>query len=135
MLPLSSVLSVTMSQIDSTLASLSQWAWHPSHTPASQSALCPLLTDDMLPMDLLQELVSLLTLVTAAFLTVFGPLHWCSTAQWPTSWSHPTAGILTLTGGAEIVSLSFLGLFPSLLLEKDLALADQFLKGEPMRVH
>ena len=133
--PLSTVLSVTMTQIVSTLASLLQGAWHPGHTPASQSALCPLLTDDMLPMDLLQELVSLLTLVTAAFLTVFGPLHWCSTAQWPTSWSHPTTGLLTLTGGAEIVSLSFLGLYPSLLLEKDPALADQFLKGETMMVH
>ena len=111
--PLSSVLSVTMSQIDSTLASLPQWAWHPSHTPASQSVLCPhpLLTDDMLPLwmlQLLQELVLLLDPDLATFLTVFGPLHWCSTAQWPTSWSHPTTGFLTPAGGAEAVSLSFL---------------------------
>ena len=66
MLPLSSVLSVTMTQIVSTLASLLQGAWHPGHTPASQSALYPLLTDDMFPLDLLQEL--------ALFLAVFSPL-------------------------------------------------------------
>ena len=52
--------SVTMTQITSTLVRLLQWAWHPSHTPASQSALYPLLTDDMFPPDLLHELVSLL---------------------------------------------------------------------------
>ena len=74
MLPLSSVLSVTMSQIDSTLASKPQWAWHPSHTPASQSALHPLLTDDMFLLDLLQKLLSLLALDLATFLTVFSPL-------------------------------------------------------------
>ena len=33
--PLSTVLSVTMTQIVSTLASLLQGAWHPGHTPAS----------------------------------------------------------------------------------------------------
>ena len=38
----------------------------PGHTPASQSALYPLLTDDMFPLDLLQEL--------ATFLAVFSPL-------------------------------------------------------------
>ena len=45
--------------------------------------------------------------------------------------------MLTLAGGAEVVSLSFLGLFlfPTLLLQKDLAVADQFLKGEIMMVH
>ena len=74
MLPLSTVLSVTMTQIVSTLASLSQWAWHPGHTPAFQSALYLILTDDMFPPDLLQELVSLLAPDTAAFSTVFGPL-------------------------------------------------------------
>ena len=58
MLPLSTVLSVSMTQIVSTLARLSQWAWHPGHTPAFQSALYPILTDNMFPPDLLQELVS-----------------------------------------------------------------------------
>ena len=99
--PLSSVLSVTMTQVDSTLASLPQWAWHPSHTPAYQSVLCPhpLLTDDMLPLwmlQLLQELVFLLDPDLATFLTVFGPLvqhcpvanllvssdHWLSVPGW-----------------------------------------------------
>ena len=46
----------------------------PGHTPASQSALYPLLTDDMFPLGLLQKLVSLLAPDTAAFLTVFGLL-------------------------------------------------------------
>ena len=73
--PWSTVLSVTMTQIVSTLARLPQWAWHPGHTPAFQSALYPILTDDMFPPDLLQELVSLLAPTTAAFLTaVFSPL-------------------------------------------------------------
>ena len=73
--PLSTVVSVTMTQIVSTLASLLQGAWHPGHIPASQSALYPLLTDDMFPLDLLQqELVSLLAPDTAAFLTLFGLL-------------------------------------------------------------
>ena len=66
--------SVTMTQITSTLVRLLQWAWHPSHTPASQSALYPILTDDMFPPDLLQELVLLLALDMAAFLTVFSLL-------------------------------------------------------------
>ena len=35
-------------------------------------------------------------------------------AQWPTSW---TTGLLTLAGGAEVGSLSFLGLF--LLLQEE----------------
>ena len=68
------MLCVTMTQIISTLASLLQGAWHPGHTPASQSALYPLLTDDMFPPDLLQELVSLLAPDAAAFSAVFGPL-------------------------------------------------------------
>ena len=69
------MLTVTMTQIVSTLASLLQGAWHPGHTPASQSALYPLLTDDMFKLDLLQqELVSLLARDTEALLTVFGPL-------------------------------------------------------------
>ena len=51
--PLSTVLSVTMTQIVSTLASLLQGASHPGHTPASQSALYPLLTDNMFLPDLL----------------------------------------------------------------------------------
>ena len=72
--PLSTVLSVTMTQIVSTLARLPQWVWHPGHIPAFQSALYPILTDDMFPPDLLQELVLLLTRDTAAFLTVFSPL-------------------------------------------------------------
>ena len=72
--PLSTVLSVTMTQTPSTLASLLQGVWHPDHTPASQSALCPLLTDVMFPLDLLQQLVSFLAQDTPAFLTVFCPL-------------------------------------------------------------
>ena len=72
--PLSTVLSVTMTQIISTLASLPRWVWHPGHTPAFQSALYPILTDDMFPPDLLQELVLLLALDMAAFLTVFSLL-------------------------------------------------------------
>ena len=72
--PLSTVLSVTMTQIVSTLARLPQWAWHPGHTPVFQSALYPILTDDMFPPDLLQELVLLLAPDTAAFLTVFSLL-------------------------------------------------------------
>ena len=45
--------------------------------------------------------------------------------------------MLTLAGRAEVVSLASLGLFlfPTLLLEKDPAVADQFLKGETMMVH
>ena len=74
-LPLSTVLSVTsMTQIVSTMASLLQWAWHRGHTHAFQSALYPILTDDMFPPDLLRELVSLLGPDMAAFLTVFSPL-------------------------------------------------------------
>ena len=42
--------------------------------PAFQSALYLILTDDMFPPDLQQELVSLLAPDTAAFLTVFSPL-------------------------------------------------------------
>ena len=63
-----------MTQIVSTLASLLQGDWQPGHTPASQSALYPLLTDAMFPPDLLQELVSLLAPDMATVLTVFGPL-------------------------------------------------------------
>ena len=47
-----------MTQIVSTLASSLQGAWHPSHTPASQSALHPLLTDDMFLLDLLPGLAA-----------------------------------------------------------------------------
>ena len=72
--PLSTVLSVAMTQIVSTMARFPQWAWHLGHTPVFQSALYLILTDDMFPPDLLQELVSLLALDTAAFLTVFSPL-------------------------------------------------------------
>ena len=45
--------------------------------------------------------------------------------------------MLTLAGGAEVISLSFLGLFlfPTLFLEKAPAVADQFLKRETMTVH
>ena len=68
------VLSVIMTQIVSTLATLLQGAWHLGHTPASQSALYPHLTDDMFPPDLLQELVLLLAPDLATFLAVFGPL-------------------------------------------------------------
>ena len=72
MLPLSMVLSVTMTQIVSTLASLLQGPWHPGHT---QSALYPLLlTDNMFPPDLLQGLVSLRAPDTAAFSAVVGLL-------------------------------------------------------------
>ena len=54
---MSMVLSVTMTQIVSNLASLLQGPWHPGHP---QSALYPLLlTDNMFPPDLLQGLVSL----------------------------------------------------------------------------
>ena len=63
-----------MTQIVSTLASLLQGAWHSGHTPASQSALYPLLTDDMFPLDLMQELTLLLAPDLATFLTVFSPL-------------------------------------------------------------
>ena len=43
----------------------------------------------------------------------------------------------TLAGWAEVVILSFLGLFlfPTIILEKDPAMADQFLNGETMSVH
>ena len=158
--PLSTVLSVTMTQIISTLASLLRWVWHPGHTPAFQSALYPIPTDDMFPPDLLQELVLLLTPDTAAFLTVFSPLvQHCQQEAASTklvspkfqslllslsklmdvktsSGSRPVAGsplttvLPTLAGG--VVSLPSLGLFlfPTLLLEKDLAMADHFLKGE-----
>ena len=63
-----------MTQIVSTLASLPQWAWHHGDTPAFQSALYPILTDDMFLPDLLQELVLLLRPDMAAFLTVFSLL-------------------------------------------------------------
>ena len=66
--PLSTMLSVTMTQIP-ILASLLQGAWH-----SGLPALYPLLTDNMFPLDLLQKLVSLLIPDMAAFLTVFGPL-------------------------------------------------------------
>ena len=58
----------------STLTSLLWGAWHPSRTPAFQSALYPLLTDDMFLLDLLQELVWLLAPDMATFSAVFGPL-------------------------------------------------------------
>ena len=63
-----------MTQIVSTLASLLQGAWHPGCTPASQSALYPLFTDNLFPLDLLQQLVSLLAPDLATFLAVFSPL-------------------------------------------------------------
>ena len=46
------------------------------------------------------------------------------------------AGLLTLAGRVEVVSLSFLGLFlfSTLFPVEDLAVADQFLKGETMSV-
>ena len=47
------VLSVIMTKIVSTLASLLQGEWHTGQTPASQSALYPLLTDNMFLLDLL----------------------------------------------------------------------------------
>ena len=72
--PLSTVLSVTMTQIVSTLARLPQWVWHPGHTPAFRSPLYQILIDDMFPPDLVQELVSLLAPTMAAFLTVFSLL-------------------------------------------------------------
>ena len=72
--PLSTVLSVTMTQIVTNLASLLQGAWRPGHTPAFQSTLYLILIDSMFPTDLLQELVSLLAPNMAAFLTVFSPL-------------------------------------------------------------
>ena len=170
--PLSTVLSVTRTQIVSTLASLLRGAWHPGHTPASQSALYPLLTDDMFPPDLLQELVSLLAPDTAAFSAVFGPLvQHCQQEAARTKLvspkfqspllslsklmdvktslgSRPVADLLvtsdhwlpdplTPAGGAEVVSLSFLGPFlsPTLFPEEDPAVADQYLKGETMTVH
>ena len=68
---LSTVLSVTMTQIISTLARLLLWAWHSGHTPASQSALYPLLTDNMFLLDLLQGLVSLFPPDLATLLAVF----------------------------------------------------------------
>ena len=160
-----------MTQIVSTLASLLQGVWHPCPTPASQSALYPLLTDDMFPLDLLQqELVSLLALDMAAFLTVFGPLvQHCQRqhqadqpqfqspllslskltdvktssrsrpVQWPTSWSHPTTGLPTLSGRSEVVIL--LPPLPGPLplphppLGEGPGMADQFLKGGIMTVH
>ena len=50
-------------------------------------------------------------------------------AQWPTSRSHLNTGLLTPAGGAEVVSLSFLGLFlfSTFFLVEDPAVADQFL--------
>ena len=75
--PLSTVLSLTMTQIVSNMVSLLQGCGIlaiPS-PPSQHSALYPLLTDDMFPLDLLQqELVSLLAPDTAAFLTLFGLL-------------------------------------------------------------
>ena len=49
---------------------------------------------------------------------------------------HWLADPSLLAGGAEVVSLSFLGLFPfsTLFLVEDPAMADQFLKGETMMV-
>ena len=73
-MPLSMVVSVIMTQIVSTLASLLQGAWHPRHTPTSQSALYPLLTDYMFLLVLQQELVSLFAPDLATFLAVFSPL-------------------------------------------------------------
>ena len=45
--------------------------------------------------------------------------------------------MLSLAGRAEVFTLHSLGLFlfPTLLLEKDPAVVDQFLKGETMIVH
>ena len=81
-----------MTQIVSTLASLPQWAWHPCQAPAFQSALYLILTDDMFPPDLLQELVSLLAPDMAAFLTVFSPLvQHCQ--QEATSRSAPSSSL------------------------------------------
>ena len=85
-----------MTQIVSNLASLLQWALHPGHTSTSQSALYPLLTDDMFLLDLLQERVLLHDPDLATFLTVFSPLvqhcpvanllvssdHWLSEPGW-----------------------------------------------------
>ena len=96
--PLSTVLSVTMTQIISTLARLPQWVWHPCHIPAFQSALYPILTDDMFPPDLLQELVLLLALDTAAFLTVFSlQVQHCQqeAASTKIGWSAPRSSLLT----------------------------------------
>ena len=145
-----------MTQIVSTLASLLQGAWHPGCTPASQSALYPLFTDNLFPLDLLQQLVSLLAPDLATFLAVFSPLvQHCQQEAASTqlvspkfqslllslsklmdvktsSGSRPVAGspltvLPTLAGG--VVSLPSLGLF-LFFLEKDPALVDQFLKGE-----
>ena len=60
-----------MTQIVSTLASLLQGVWHPCPTPASQSALYPLLTDNMFLLDLLQGLVLLFPPDLATLLAVF----------------------------------------------------------------
>ena len=60
-----------MTQIVSTLASLLQGDWQPGHTPASQSALYPLLTDNMFLLDLLQGLVLLFPPDLATLLAVF----------------------------------------------------------------
>ena len=72
MSPLSTVLSVTMTQIVSTLASLlARGSGIPATTPPPRQHCTH---SSLLLLDLLQELVSLLALDMAAFLTVFGPL-------------------------------------------------------------
>ena len=107
----------------------------------------------MFPLDLLQEL--------ATFLAVFSPLvqHFqqeaasskslllplsqlmdvkssSGLAQWSTSCSPLTAVLLTLAGGAEVVSLPSLGLFlfPTLLLERDPAVVDQIMMVHQVEV-
>ena len=70
---------VIMTQIVSTLATLLQGAWHLGHTPASQSALYPLLTNDMFPLDLVQKLVSLLARTQQH--SSLCSARWCSTAS------------------------------------------------------
>ena len=111
-----------------------------------------------------QEQVSLLAPDTEAFLTVFGPLvqhcrhHQAGQPQVSAAVSVQTDGHEDQLGVSpsgqppgliqplhlladpgwpkEVISLSFIGLFlfPTLLLEKDLSMVDQFLKGETMTV-
>ena len=123
--PLSTVLSVTMTQIISTLARLPRWVWYPGHTPAFQSALYPILTDDMFPPDLLQELVSLLP--RTQWHTSLCSARWCSTAskrQPAPRWSAPSSSLQSLSKLMDVQAS--LGSCPvaNLLVSSDHWLAD-----------
>ena len=100
--------------------------------PASQSALYLILTDDMFPLDLLQELVSLLAPDFATFFAVFSPLvQHCQQEAVSTKLVSPTFQPLLLSLSKPMDMKTSFGSRPvaNLLVSSDQWLADPDWQG------